>query len=152
MNYEYSSNQVKISGVSLTDGYLILADSFYPGWECRINGKQTPVYRAYSYFRAVPVEAGDFNAVFTYNPISFKIGLLITCFGLVAWFLLGIVSLTYKASHKSRESSNNRQFERWHQGFRKIRSEHRFLEFYFPHSPSNLKSKSSLNQWMILHG
>jgi hypothetical protein len=92
---EYSSSRVKLSGIALSDGYLVLTDAFYPGWICRVNDEPAKIYRAYGYFRAVPIKAGRFNAVFEFKPTSFKIGLFISATGIIIWIVLMAVSFMH---------------------------------------------------------
>jgi hypothetical protein len=39
-------------------GYLVLADVWFPGWVCTMDGEPRTIHRANYLFRAVPVEAG----------------------------------------------------------------------------------------------
>ncbi|MBI3741249.1 MAG: YfhO family protein, partial [Chloroflexi bacterium] len=55
-------------------GYLLLADSWYPGWNARVDGIATPIYRADIIFRAVALEPGEHTIIFEYQPISFALG------------------------------------------------------------------------------
>ncbi|MBI3914834.1 MAG: YfhO family protein, partial [Chloroflexi bacterium] len=71
-------------------GYLILADSWYPGWEATMDGKPAPIHRADYIFRAVALEAGEHEVVFEYHPASFAIGAAISVccvvgLGLIVW-------------------------------------------------------------------
>lgn len=70
-------------------GLLVLADTYYPGWEARINGQPAPIYRANYNFRAVAVPPGDHRLSFVYRPRSFYNGGLISAAGLV--ILLGLL-------------------------------------------------------------
>ena len=63
-------------------GFLVLADSFYPGWKAWIDGRQVAVLRADFAVRAVMLEAGEHVVSFAYEPDSFKMGLLISLVGL----------------------------------------------------------------------
>ncbi|MBN1146803.1 MAG: YfhO family protein [Anaerolineales bacterium] len=66
-------------------GWLVLSDTWYPGWRAWVDGRATPVLRADYLFRAVPLEAGEHQVVFAYQPLSFWLGLalsLATCFAL----------------------------------------------------------------------
>jgi uncharacterized membrane protein YfhO len=92
-------NRIKISGVSLASGYLVLTDAYYPGWECKINDNKTRISRAYCYFRAVPLKEGRFEAVFTFRPHSFRIGMIISMIGIGLWIVLAI--LTFTSSSKA---------------------------------------------------
>ena len=74
---------------SKEEGYLILSDTFYPGWECRINGKLTEILKANYSMRAIVVPAGNSSVEFEFNPISFRIGVIITLSSctLIAFFI-----------------------------------------------------------------
>jgi hypothetical protein len=49
------------------DGLLVVSQPFYPGWRARVDGKQTPVYRADYLLQAVPVSAAARRVVLTYH-------------------------------------------------------------------------------------
>jgi hypothetical protein len=74
-----------------TPGYLVLADTFDPGWSATIDGRPTPIRPAYIAFRAVYLSEGDHTVVFTYRPAGFELGLVISNCGvllcLLCWFL-----------------------------------------------------------------
>jgi hypothetical protein len=70
-------------------GYLVLLDSFYPGWVATIDGQPSPVYRANYIGRAVFVPAGEHLVRFEYRPVSFRVGLGLA---LLAALLIAIVA------------------------------------------------------------
>jgi hypothetical protein len=71
--------------------YLVLADTFDPGWSATMDGQPAPIRPAYIAFRAVYVPAGEHTVVFTYRPAGFEIGLVLSTCGLLLcllfWFL-----------------------------------------------------------------
>jgi hypothetical protein len=58
------------------DGFFVLADVNYPGWEAFLDGEPVPLLQADYAFRAVRVPAGTHMVEFRYAPISFWGGLL----------------------------------------------------------------------------
>jgi hypothetical protein len=74
----YASHRVAATVTTDRAGYLVLADTFYPGWNAYVDGRPTPIYRADFVFRAIPIEAGQHSVMFEYFPISLLIGLLIS--------------------------------------------------------------------------
>ena len=60
------------------DGFLLLADTFYPGWSARVDGTPTAVIRANLSVRAVQVPAGRHEVRFTYDAPGVSAGLRIT--------------------------------------------------------------------------
>ena len=85
-----SPDQVTIRAVLTAPGYLVLADTFYPGWQVFVDEQESVVLRANYAFRAVALEAGDHEVRFRYRPRSFVVGLvcsMIALFGtVIAWF------------------------------------------------------------------
>jgi uncharacterized membrane protein YfhO len=73
-------------------GYLVLADSWYPGWHALVDGQPAPVYRADVLFRAVRVEPGTHTIVFEYHPQMFTLGAVVSIAALL--IVLGI-SISY---------------------------------------------------------
>jgi hypothetical protein len=71
-------------------GWLILADTFYPGWHCEVDGAAQPIERANGIFRRVRIEHGLHRMHMAYDPISFRLGLLLTATGIAAAMVLSI--------------------------------------------------------------
>ena len=67
-------NTVKIRAASDSDGYLVLADTWYPGWRATIDGQVVDVLRANVAFRAIAFPAGEHLVEFRYEPASFRMG------------------------------------------------------------------------------
>jgi len=65
-------------------GYLVLADTYYPGWRALVDGQETEILAANHAFRAVALAAGEHTVVFEYAPLSFRLG---------AWISLGALLL-----------------------------------------------------------
>jgi hypothetical protein len=71
-----------------TNGYMVLLDSFYPGWHVWVDGKESEIVRADYAFRAVKLSPGSHKVEFRYEPKAFYAGLLIACLTIV----VGIVA------------------------------------------------------------
>jgi len=52
-------------------GWLVLADSWYPGWVAKVNGRPAAVYPADTLFRAVYLAPGAHDIEFLYHPTGF---------------------------------------------------------------------------------
>ena len=87
---EHRPNRVTIAPGG--PGYLVLADVWYPGWVCRIDGREVPVHRANHAFRAVAVPAGAREVVFSFEPRSYRIGWWVSCGALGALVAFGVVN------------------------------------------------------------
>lgn len=55
-------------------GLLVIARSHFPGWKARVDGHQTPLWRANYAFNALPVPAGKSRILLTYEPFSLRLG------------------------------------------------------------------------------
>jgi len=62
--------------------WLVLTDSFYPGWTVSVDGEERPLEVANFFFRGVPLEPGDRNVVFSYRSRPFEHGRLISLISL----------------------------------------------------------------------
>lgn len=72
-------------------GFLVLCDSYYPGWECRIDGHPSTLFQTNYLFKGVSFEEGEHIVEFMFRPLSFYAGLAvsgITLCGLVIFSLL----------------------------------------------------------------
>jgi hypothetical protein len=70
--------------------YLILSDSWYPGWEATIDGEPVEILHANGLFRAVRIPQGEHEVIFTYRSRMLEIGGVISG----ATLLLVIIGLT----------------------------------------------------------
>ncbi|MGE5141636.1 MAG: oligosaccharide flippase family protein, partial [Rudaea sp.] len=92
---KYSGSEVVLQTQAEQPAYLVLADSYFPGWVAQIDGQDTPIYRADGNFRAVVVPAGDHTLRFKYSPLSLKIGAFGSLVAAVI-ILLGLVALAWQ--------------------------------------------------------
>jgi hypothetical protein len=89
---KYDLHEVRIEVNCLSDGFIVLSDTYYPGWKAEIDGRFSEIYRAYGFLRAVFVEKGKHTIVFKYRPSSLLIGGIISGFSV---FLILIMRLLY---------------------------------------------------------
>ncbi len=71
---ERSLNRVVLDATLTAPGLLVLAEVFYPGWKCFVDGKENKIHRANYVMRGVVVPAGGHRVEFRFDPLSFKIG------------------------------------------------------------------------------
>jgi hypothetical protein len=86
---KYTGNEVEIQTHSETDGFLVLSDLYYPGWQATIDEVDYPIMRANYDFRSLSLPKGDHSVIFKFKPASFKLGLTAS---LVAFFFVGFAS------------------------------------------------------------
>lgn len=82
-----SSNRVRVYAKADCEGFLVLSDTWYPGWRVRVDGAPAPLLRADFLLRAVRLSAGTHEVLFEYRPASFFWGAGVSAF---AWFALGL--------------------------------------------------------------
>jgi len=87
---QYNLAKIKVAIESDQAGYLVLADSYYPGWQATVDGQAAPIERANYAFRAVPVPAGAHTVEMVFRPMTWYLGLAIS--GLTALALVGWMS------------------------------------------------------------
>jgi hypothetical protein len=96
----YEPERVALEVQTDHPGWLVLADSYFPGWEARVNGRPVKIYRANYLARAVRVERGRSEIVFVYRPKSYLWGRAITLLTLG----LGLVGMAGPALIRKRRS------------------------------------------------
>jgi hypothetical protein len=85
------NNRIKLIAETSKKALLVLTDTYYPGWKVFVNGKEEKIYLADYAFRAVPLTAGKHEVEFVYDPLSFKLGLAVSLFTLIAISAVGLV-------------------------------------------------------------
>jgi hypothetical protein len=75
---EYRNHRVEITAELNRAGILVLTDAYHPGWKVRVDGREQKVLRANYLFRGVELSAGKHKVEFSYEPESFRIGLIVS--------------------------------------------------------------------------
>lgn len=81
-----TANRIVLDVDAAGGGWLILADTYYPGWHAFANGKESIIYPADGVFRAVYLEPGQVQLEFVYQPLSFYCGLTVSVGAWLSWF------------------------------------------------------------------
>jgi len=101
----YEPNEVKIKVKNETPAFLVLTDTYYPGWRAYVDGEETTIYRTNGLVRSVLVPGGDHTVTFSYLPKSFLMGVAISL--ITTGLLLGLIlySRRKKANQINRYTS-----------------------------------------------
>ena len=75
-------NRLEMDVDSPKDGYLVLTDTYFPGWTATVDGQPVEIRRANYLFRAIAIKAGRHRVVFSYQPLSLTVSLLMFLVGL----------------------------------------------------------------------
>jgi len=68
----YEANRVVVRTEAAQPAYLLLSETYHPGWRSRVDGAPAAVYPADFLFRAVHVPAGRHEVVFEFAPTSYR--------------------------------------------------------------------------------
>jgi hypothetical protein len=89
-------NRVTIQADLDVPGVLVLADTWYPGWQAIVDGESAGLLRANHAFRAVHLAAGEHTIVMIYRPASVLIG------GIISLTMVVLLILGTLASHREK--------------------------------------------------
>lgn len=81
----YQPEQVVIQTKSAAPAFLVLSDTFFPGWQATVDGQPTQLYATNYLFRGVAVPAGSHIVTFSYYPPSWRRGLVLSLVGFLLW-------------------------------------------------------------------
>ncbi len=80
---ELEPERVHMRATADRPSLLVLSDVHYPGWKAEVNGRDVPIERVDYLLRGIPLRAGDSEVVLTYEPLSFRIGWIVSLLTLV---------------------------------------------------------------------
>ena len=84
--------RIELTVNAAADGYLVLLDTYYPGWVAHRDGQPVPIYRANYISRAIFVPSGRHTIEFEYRPQYFRVGIWL--FALTSVMLIGLIIIT----------------------------------------------------------
>ena len=94
----YTNNTVTLEVAADRESWLVLADTWAPGWRASIDGAPVVVRQANFLFRAVRVPAGEHQVRFEYRPEGVRNGALVSGVGAIG---LGGLLLKSRRKRKS---------------------------------------------------
>ena len=87
--------RVELTAVLRSPGLVVISDVYYPGWNLTVDGRPAEILRTNRAMRGVPLDAGTHRLVFRYEPMSFRLGIVLSLIGLatlaalVGWAMRG---------------------------------------------------------------
>ncbi|MDZ4859858.1 MAG: YfhO family protein [Candidatus Hydrogenedentes bacterium] len=96
----YATTKVAVQTVSDRPCILSLQDAYFPGWRAYIDGAETRVFPVNANFRGIVLPAGEHTVEYSYEPASFRWGLMISSITL-ALCLLGSLWLLAVPARRS---------------------------------------------------
>jgi hypothetical protein len=77
--------RIALTADSDQPGFLILTQSFYPGWQVTVDGAPAPLLAADALFQAVHLDAGAHQIEFAFRPRSVMLGEAISIAAALLW-------------------------------------------------------------------
>jgi len=84
----YAPEEVRIEVGGNRDSLLVLSDTYYPGWVCKVDGVERRIMRANGAYRAVRLGPGAREVIFEYRPASLRWGRLVSLAALVLFLAI----------------------------------------------------------------
>jgi hypothetical protein len=97
-----------------SDGFLVMSDTFYPGWQADVDGRRVPVVRTNFALRGICLPAGDHEVMFSFEPVMLRVGIGFSAIGWVVVIILVLPEIfsvmwrTRRARHASRAAGASR--------------------------------------------
>ncbi len=100
----YEPEYIRLKVNTDTNGLLSLAQVDYPGWEATLDGQVIPTIRAYGALMAVEIPTGSHTIELHYNPLSYRVGAIIS---LLVWATLVVAGMVLLI-HRGIDAGNKR--------------------------------------------
>lgn len=84
---KYSSQEIDLEVSTATSSFMIISNSYDPGWKAKINGRPTEVYKTNASFLGLKIDHGNSSVNLYYLPDSFVTGLTLSVISLLIIFL-----------------------------------------------------------------
>jgi hypothetical protein len=85
--------EIRVHTSCPTGQLLVVAESYHPGWEARVDGRPQTVWRTNGDFLGCTVPAGEHDVEFQFRPASLLAGKTVSCVGLALVLVFSAVRL-----------------------------------------------------------
>ncbi|MET0154248.1 MAG: YfhO family protein, partial [Candidatus Binatia bacterium] len=75
---DWSEERIRLRVRTDDRAFLVVNDSYFPGWEARVDDAPSRIFRANVLVRGVVVPAGDHVVALSYRPRSFRVGVIVS--------------------------------------------------------------------------
>lgn len=85
---KYKENEIEFDVDLIEKGTLLLTEQYFPGWRAQVFPKDgsasfsVPIRKSLGALRAIDLPAGEYAVKMIYSPTPFKMGILLTIFGI----------------------------------------------------------------------
>jgi hypothetical protein len=87
----YQANRIELEVSTNMKAFLVISDSYHPGWKANVDGQETKILRANYIMRAIPVEQGNHRVTLIFRPKLLISGFIITAVGWTV--LIGVMGV-----------------------------------------------------------
>jgi len=88
---EGSPERMRIEAMLDKPGYLVLTESYFPGWKAFDNGREIEILLANGFQRAVWLDAGEHEVIFKYSPKYFTASIIVSGIALLLFLISSLV-------------------------------------------------------------
>lgn len=84
LKVEYRNSSINLLVETGDKGFLVISDTWYPGWKAYIDGNKTTIYKTYGILRGIFIKGDGIHKIrLVFRPISFYIGLVTSIISLL---------------------------------------------------------------------
>lgn len=103
-----SDGRIEVNVASSGGGFLVLSETYYPGWRARVGEQTTSVQRTNLTLQGVAVPAGRHTVVFEFRPWTLWAGTALSLAALGLTLVLVVLPPTCAATRSNRAIEGNR--------------------------------------------
>ena len=108
----YEPERVIVEARADRRGLLVLGDTYFPGWKATVDGRSAPVHQVDYVLRGVRVTPGTHTVEFRYEPLSWRIGWILSLLSLPGLILAIVVGWRRRRRTTARPSPPPDELER----------------------------------------
>jgi hypothetical protein len=90
---DFQPERLAVSVNTARETVLSIPLPYYPGWQVTMDDQPGEILRAYGALSAVAVPAGQHTLEFVYNPLSYRVGAMVSLLTWSAFGILGLIGL-----------------------------------------------------------